>query len=76
MLLSELQNKTLISMNDGRNIGTIVDVKVDEVNGNILSLIIEQNKKGFSFTSKGNQEEIKWDNINKIGEDVILINVM
>lgn len=75
MLLSELQNKTLISINDGRNIGSIIDIKIDEKNGNILSIIVEQNKKGFSFSNKGNQEEIKWSNIDKIGEDVILINV-
>lgn len=75
MLLSELQNKTLININDGRNIGSIIDIKIDEKNGNILSIIVEQNKKGFSFSNKGNQEEIKWSNIDKIGEDVILINV-
>lgn len=76
MFLSELQNKTLINMNDGKNIGNIIDVKIDEKSGNIITLVIEQNKKGFSFSSKGGQEEIKWENIDKIGEDVILINVM
>ena len=76
MFLSELQNKTLINMNDGKNIGNIIDVKIDEKSGNIITLVIEQNKKGFSFSSKGSQEEIKWENMDKIGEDVILINVM
>lgn len=76
MLLSELQNKNLVNINDGKNIGSIVDVKMDEVTGNILSFIIEQNKKSFSFTSKGNATEIKWENIKKIGEDVILVNLI
>ena len=74
MLLSELQNKTLINMIDGRNIGNIVDIKMDEESGNIISLIIEPNKKGFSFSSKNNAAEIKWENIKKIGEDVILVS--
>jgi len=76
MLLSELQNKTLINMNDGRNIGNIVDIKMDEQTGNVVSLIIEPNKKGFSFSSKNNSSEIKWENIKKIGEDVILVNAL
>ena len=76
MLLSELQNKTLINMIDGRNIGNIVDIKMDEETGNIISLIIEQNKKGFSFSAKNNSAEIKWENIKKIGEDVILVNAL
>ena len=49
MLLSELQNKTLINVNDGRNIGNIVDIKMDEETGNVIALIIEPNKKGFSY---------------------------
>lgn len=76
MLLSELQNKTLVNIIDGKNIGNIVDVKMDDVTGNIISLVIEPNKRGFSFSSKGNYTEIKWENIKKIGEDVILVNLI
>lgn len=75
MRLSELQNKNIVSMTDGRNIGNIIDVKINEKNGQILSLIIEPNKHTFSFLSRGEDTEIKWNNITKIGEDVILVNL-
>ena len=75
MLLSDLQNKTLINIMDGKNIGNIVDIKMDEKTGNIISLIIEENRKGFSFSSKSSSSEIRWENIKKIGEDVILVNI-
>ena len=74
MLLSELQNKNLINVIDGKNIGNIVDIEIDSETGNIISLIIEQNKRGFSFSGKVNSSEIRWQNIKKIGEDVILVN--
>ena len=74
MLLSELQNKNLINVIDGKNIGNIVDIEIDGETGNIISLIIEQNKRGFSFSGKINSSEIRWQNIKKIGEDVILVN--
>lgn len=75
MLLSDLQNKTLINIIDGKNIGSIIDIKIDYEKGEILSFIIEPNKKSF-FSNKNNYTEIKWRNIKKIGEDVILIDVL
>ena len=52
MRLSDLQNKNIVSITDGRNIGNIIDVKIDEVNGSIISLIIEASKNFFSFSNK------------------------
>ncbi len=75
MRLSELQNKNIVTVNDGRNIGNIIDVKIDEETGEILSLIVETNKNFFTFSNKGMDTEIKWKNITKIGEDVILVNI-
>ena len=74
MRLSELQNKNIVSISDGRNIGSIIDVKINEVTGEILSLIVEANKTFFTFSNKEMDTEIKWENITKIGEDVILVN--
>ena len=40
-----------------------------------MSLVIEPNKN-FSFFSKGKVDtEIAWNTIEKIGEDVILVNI-
>ena len=30
MRLSDLQNKDIVNVNDGKNIGSIIDVKIDE----------------------------------------------
>lgn len=75
MRLSDLQNKNIVSISDGRNIGNIIDVKIDEESGAIVSLIIETNKNFFSFSNKNIDTEINWRNITKIGEDVILVNI-
>jgi len=75
MRLSDLQNKNIVNVNDGKNIGNIIDVRINETDGSILALVIEPNKKFFSFSSKGNDTEIDWKNITKIGEDVILVNI-
>lgn len=75
MRLSDLQSKNLVNINDGRNIGNIIDAKVNEENGNIASLIIEGKGGMFTFLNKDSEMEISWSDIKKIGEDVILVNL-
>ena len=70
MRLSELQLKEIINIMDGKRIGIIVDVIVDN-NGQILKLILEE-KRGRKFSKE--EYEISWNQIVKIGDDIILID--
>ncbi|MDD6224360.1 MAG: YlmC/YmxH family sporulation protein [bacterium] len=75
MRLSDLQNKDIVNITDGKNVGSIIDVKIDEETGNIVSFIIEPSRSFFSFFNKGQDTEIHWKSITKIGEDVILVKL-
>lgn len=71
MRLSDLQTKNIVSINDGKNIGSIIDANITE-EGNIDTLVIETSKNFFSL-NRENDVEVKWKEIAKIGEDVILV---
>ena len=71
MRLSELQSKKIISVNNGKNIGSIIDVVVNN-SGQIETLIIESSKGLFNI-NKDIDMKIYWNEIEKIGEDVILV---
>lgn len=71
MLLSELQNKKIVSVVSGKNLGSIMDVDIGD-DGKIKSLLIEQVKVMFSLNRESNTQ-IYWEDITKIGEDVILV---
>ena len=71
MRLSEIQNKDVISINTGIKIGNIIDIKVNSESGKIESLILE--KKKFNIFNSNDDIEIYWTQIDKIGEDVILV---
>ena len=45
--LSDLQNKDIVNTMDGRNVGNIIDVKIDQISGAIVSLVVEPNKKSW-----------------------------
>lgn len=72
MRLSDLQTKNIVNISDGKNIGTIIDANIG-LDGAIDALIIEANKTFFSL-NRENDIEVKWKDITKIGEDVILVN--
>ena len=70
MILSELQLKEIINIYNGKRIGVIVDVIV-ETNGQIQKLVLEE-KRGRKFSKE--EYEISWNQIVKIGDDIILID--
>ncbi len=69
--LSDLQNKKIISITTGRNIGNIIDVDIHE-DGRIDSFVIEQSRNFFSL-NRESDTRVLWKDITKIGEDVILV---
>ena len=75
MRLSDLQNKTVINLIDGKNIGNIIDLSIDD-DGKATGLIVEKHKFLISYFSSSKEMVIKWEQIEKIGEDVILVNIV
>ena len=72
MYLSELQNKDIISVNTGVNVGRIVDAEVNS-EGRVISLVAE-NKKLFRKMLKNTEFSFTFSDITKIGSDCILVN--
>ena len=74
MYLSELQQKDIISINDGRKIGKIIDVEINE-DGSINKLLIETTHNIRNIFKKDDEIKISFKDISKIGSDVILVNI-
>ncbi len=75
MRLSDLQNKDVVNVIDGKRVGNIIDVNID-FEGKLDSLIVEKTKFFISMFSTSNEVEIRWAQIEKIGEDVILVKLV
>ncbi len=71
--ISELCNKEVINICDGRRLGCVCDAEVDVSCGKIISIIVPGEQKLFSLT-KENCLVIPWDCITRFGDDVILVN--
>ena len=73
MFLGDLQTKDIINLNDGKNMGRISDVEIDN-EGKIVNIIIEKRRFLRRFFHGGTSFNITFGEISKIGDDVILIN--
>lgn len=72
--LSELQTKEVIMMN-GKRLGFIDDLEIDEQNGFITAIIlVERHGKGGTFFQKPAERIIHWEQILTIGNDIILVD--
>lgn len=70
MRLSELQHKEIVNIVDGKRVGIIIDVIIDE-KGYINALVLED-RRGRKFSRE--EYNIRWNQIIKIGDDIILID--
>ena len=74
MKISELQDKTIINIRDGKNIGTISDLDINE-KGIITCFYALESKFFFKLFSRNTETTFKMEDIKKIGEDVILVQI-
>lgn len=71
--ISDLQKKEVINVISGARLGFVYDVDIDLENGKIAALRVPATGKLFSIFGKNEDYVIPWDNIKKIGNDIILV---
>ena len=73
---TEIRTKQVINVLSGRLLGNVCDVVMDLRRNCILGFIVPGSKSFFSFLKSNSEIFIPISNICKIGEDVILVEVI
>jgi len=73
--VSDLREKEIVNILDGRRIGFIGDLDVDVQEGRIRALIVLGQGKLLGLFGRDDNVYIAWDKIVKIGLDVILVDM-
>lgn len=71
----DFKQKEVISLNEGKILGFVVDVQANFEDGEINSIVVAKTGKIFSNLMGKNNITIPWSKIKKIGEDVILVEI-
>lgn len=72
---SDLRQREVINVADGKKLGFVSDLDIDLEEGRIRSIIIPAQGKFFSFFARTGDYVIPWEQIKKIGSDVILVEL-
>ncbi|SFA46467.1 sporulation protein, YlmC/YmxH family [Parageobacillus thermantarcticus] len=75
MRISEFQTKDVVNVANGKKLGNIGDIDIDLETGQIQSLIILGTGKVLGLFGREEETVIPWQNIVKIGADVILVRL-
>jgi YlmC/YmxH family sporulation protein len=72
--VTDLRDREVINICDGRRLGYVYDVEIDICCGKVVALVVPEERCGFSFAHV-TEIKIPWDKIERIGEDIILVTL-
>ncbi|MEF2920548.1 MAG: YlmC/YmxH family sporulation protein [Acutalibacteraceae bacterium] len=72
--VSDLRHKEIINAKDGCRLGFVDDVEINTKDATVLSLVVFGRLRCFGLFGKDEDIIIKWEYIELIGEDTILVN--
>lgn len=73
--LGDLRRKEVVNIRDGTRLGFVTDVEIDEVDGRIESLVVPGPTRLFGLFGREEDYIIRWDEIETLGEDIVLVSV-
>jgi len=71
----DIKQKEVINIYDGKSLGFVEDLEVNLEKGTIEGIIVPMQRSFFSFFGRNDEHVIKWKDIKRIGDDVILVDV-
>lgn len=71
----DIKNKEVINIYDGKSLGFVEDIEVNLERGTIEGIIVPEPRGFFSFFGRSGEQVIRWRDIKRIGDDVILVDV-
>lgn len=72
---SELRQKEVINISDGRRLGFVNDIEINLEDGTVEAIVIPAGSGFFRIMGRDNELIVPWERIKKIGEDIILVDM-
>ncbi len=70
----DMRHKEVINIKDGTRLGCVNDVEIDTACAKLVAIVIYGRLKCFGLFGRQDDIIIKWDQIEVIGEDTILVS--
>ena len=70
----DLRRKEVININDGARLGLVADMDIQVPEGQTAAIVVYGPARFFDLFGRGEEFYIPWDCIQRIGDDIILID--
>lgn len=71
----DIRNKEVINIYDGKSMGYVDDIEIDLEKGTVEGIVVPVQRRMFQFFGKEEDHVIRWKDIKRIGDDVVLVDV-
>ena len=73
--ISELEERQIINIADGKCLGSMKDIEVDLEEGRIRAIVLPGSTGLWGLLQNRDELLIPWENVVRIGIDVVLVNL-
>ncbi len=70
-----LRQREVIDISTAEKLGFVNDVEINEVTGNIESIIVPKRYRFFTHIFGGGELVIPWENIEAVGREIVLVRL-
>ena len=70
----DLRQKEIVNVNDGARYGFVSDLEINTTDGKIDALVVPGPGRVLGVFGRDQEYRIPWEMINKIGDDIILVD--
>lgn len=70
----DLRRKEVINIHDGARLGLVADLELKAPEGQAAAIVVYGPARFFGLFGRGEEYYIPWDCIQRIGDDIILID--
>ena len=72
--MNDIKTKEIINIKNGQRLGFVADMQINLDDGKITALIVPGPYKMMGIFGKPPDVVIRWENIETIGEDLIIVS--
>lgn len=73
--ISDLRALDVVNVTDGKKLGYVKDIELDMEQGSVAALVIPSDSNVFKLFFRSEDIIIPWSQVDKIGDDVILVKL-
>lgn len=70
----DMRHKEVINVKDGIRLGCVCDVEIDTTDARVVAIVIYGRLRCFGLLGREDDIIVKWQDIQVIGDDTILVN--